>query len=65
MYKGRKATLIYANSLQEAEIERTTVYGLHGRGTHARGVYPTQDTSRMGTVKMKYEKEKFFCSSII
>ena len=23
------------------------------RGSHARGVYPTQDTSRMGTVSVK------------
>ena len=27
------------------------------RRSHARGVYPTQDTSRMGTVKMKQEEE--------
>ena len=27
------------------------------RGSHARGVYLTQYTSRMGTAKMKQEKE--------
>ena len=27
------------------------------RGSHARGVYPTQDTSRMGTAKVKQEEE--------
>ena len=27
------------------------------RGSHARGVYPTQDTSRMGTVRGKQEEE--------
>ena len=27
------------------------------RGSHARGVYPRQDTSRMATVKAKQEKE--------
>ena len=27
------------------------------RGSHARGVYPTQDTSRMGTAMMKQEEE--------
>ena len=27
------------------------------RGSHARGVYPTQHTSRMGTAKMKGEEE--------
>ena len=27
------------------------------RVSHARGVYPTQDTSRMGTVRMKQEEE--------
>ena len=26
-------------------------------GTHARGVYPTQHTSRMGTARMKQEEE--------
>ena len=25
--------------------------------SHARGVYPTQDTSRMGTAKVKQEEE--------
>ena len=27
------------------------------RRTHARGVYPTQYTSRMGTARMKQEEE--------
>ena len=27
------------------------------RGSHARGVYPTQYTSRMGKVNMKQEEE--------
>ena len=27
------------------------------RESHARGVYPTQDTSRMGTVRVKQEEE--------
>ena len=27
------------------------------RGTHARGVYPTQDTSSMGTAKVKQEEQ--------
>ena len=27
------------------------------RGSHARGVYPTQDTSRMGTARVKLEEE--------
>ena len=27
------------------------------RGSHARGVYPTQYTSRMGTARMKQEEE--------
>ena len=27
------------------------------RGSHARGVYPTQYTSRMGTLKVKQEEE--------
>ena len=27
------------------------------RGSHARGVYPVQDTSRVGTVRMKQEEE--------
>ena len=27
------------------------------RGSHARGVSPTQDTSRMGTVRVKEEEE--------
>ena len=27
------------------------------RGSHARGVYPTQDTSRMGTARAKEEEE--------
>ena len=26
------------------------------RGSHARGVYPTQDTSRMGTARVKEEE---------
>ena len=26
------------------------------RGYHARGVYPTQDTSRMGTARVKQER---------
>ena len=28
-----------------------------GRGSQARGVYPTQDTSRMGTARVKKEEE--------
>ena len=27
------------------------------RGSHARGVYPTQDISRMGTAREKQEEE--------
>ena len=27
------------------------------RGPHARGVYPTQDASRMGTARVKEEEE--------
>ena len=27
------------------------------RGSHARGVYPTQDTSCMGTARVKHEEE--------
>ena len=27
------------------------------RGSHAWGVYPTQDTSRMGTARLKQEEE--------
>ena len=27
------------------------------RGSHVQGVYPTRDTSRMGTVRVKQEKE--------
>ena len=27
------------------------------RGSHARGVYPTQETSRTGTAKVKQEEE--------
>ena len=27
------------------------------RGSHAQGVYPTQDTSHMGTARVKQEKE--------
>ena len=27
------------------------------QGSHARGVYPTQDTSRMGTARVKREEE--------
>ena len=27
------------------------------RGSHARGVYPTQDTSHMGTARVKEEEE--------
>ena len=27
------------------------------RGSHARGVYPIQDTSRMGTAKIKQEEQ--------
>ena len=28
-----------------------------GRGSHVRGVYPTQETSRMGTARVKQEEE--------
>ena len=31
--------------------------GYRERGSHARGVYSTKDTSRMGTARVKYEKE--------
>ena len=27
------------------------------RGSHAQGVYPTQDTSRIGTARVKQEEE--------
>ena len=27
------------------------------RGSHARGVYPSQDTSRMGTARVRQEQE--------
>ena len=32
--------------------------GCRERGSHARGVYPTQDTSRMGTARVKQEEEE-------
>ena len=28
------------------------------RGSHARGVYPKQDTSRLGTARVKQEEEE-------
>ena len=31
--------------------------GCRERGSHARGVYPTQDTLRMGTARVKQEEE--------
>ena len=31
--------------------------GCRERGSHALGVYPRQDTSRMGTARMKQEEE--------
>ena len=32
------------------------------RVSHARSVYPTQDTWRMGTARVKQEQEVFICS---
>ena len=31
--------------------------GYRGQKSHLRGVYPTHDTSRMGTVRVKQEEE--------
>ena len=45
------------------DVAKTPKYERHlsmdcrERGSHARGVYPTQDTSRMGTARVKQEEE--------
>ena len=42
-------------SCSQTEIQRTIWHS--ERGSHARGVYPTEDTSRMVTARVKQKEE--------
>ena len=47
-------SLANAKSFQKFEIQETIH---HERGSQARGLYPTQGTSRMRTARVKHEEE--------
>ena len=46
---------LYGSMTTHRKYKRTSSRGCRERGTHVRGVYPTQYTSRMGTVRVKQE----------
>ena len=39
------------------DVQKTEIQGTAGRGSAVRSVYPTQDTSRMRTARVKQENE--------
>ena len=43
--------------MKKSEIQGTSSMGYRERRSHARSVYPTQDTSRIGTVMVKQEED--------
>ena len=43
-------------TFQKTEIQGKISMNYRERGSHARGVHPTQDTSRMETARVKQEK---------
>ena len=43
--------------LKDQNTRDHSAWTIRERGSHARGVYPTQYTSRMGAAKMKWEEE--------
>ena len=51
-----KALLFYATKHDPKRQKYNGPYSME-RGSHARGVYPIQDTSRMGTERVKQEEE--------
>ena len=57
LIRGLIQSLAAAKTLHKTEILCTFSMGYRERGYHARGVYPTQDTSHTGTARMKLEKE--------
>ena len=54
--------VIYHNNPNQAEIPSCCMKCREQR-SHARNVYPIQDTSRMGTARVKQKEEK--CTKII
>ena len=46
---------IYGSITTGQKYKRTSSMNCRERGSHARGVYPTQYTSRMGTARVKQE----------
>ena len=55
--QGLKQSLVEAKKLQKTENKKPFSMDCRERGSHAQGVYPTQDTSRMGTAGVKHEKK--------
>ena len=43
--------------LQKIEMQGPFCMNCREQGSHARGVHPTQDTSRTGTARVKQEEE--------
>ena len=43
--------------IQRTEIQKPSRMDCRERGSHARGVYPTQETSRIGRANVKHEKD--------
>ena len=43
--------------VKDRNTRETSSMDCRERGSHARGVYPTQYTSRMGTARVKQEEE--------
>ena len=48
---------LYGSITTRQKYKGTSSMNCRERGSHARGVYPTQDTSRMGTAKVKQGEE--------
>ena len=55
---GLKQSLVNTKSLQKkGKYKGTFSMACRQRGSHARSVYPIQDTSRMRTARIKQEEE--------
>ena len=58
LYSGLKAVFSqYKVVPKDRNTSDHIARAIRNRESHARGVYPTQDTSRMGTVKVKQNED--------
>ena len=57
LYRRPKAAFRRCGDVARENYKVPFSMGCRERGSHTRGVYPTQGTSRMGTARVKREEE--------